>query len=71
MDVRLFLEVAGLVGAVVLYLDRRLRAIEQAQAKVGVKVEMIYDFWKHVMERRGMIHEQRSRGSNGEPQPNA
>lgn len=67
MDVRLFFEVAGLVGAVVLYLDRRLRAIEQAQATVGAKVEMIYDFWKHVMERRGMIHEQRSRGTEEPP----
>jgi hypothetical protein len=63
----LFIEIAGLVGAVVLYLDRRLRSIEQQQATMSTKVEMIYDFWKHVMERRGLVHEQRSRGSEEPP----
>lgn len=69
MDVRLLLEVAALVGAVVLYIDRRLRSIEQRQATMQAKVEMIYDFWKHIMERRGLVHEQRSRVSDEAPAP--
>jgi hypothetical protein len=65
------------LGSAILYLDRRLRAIETvltsaatkedlkvaeiALAQMTARVGMIYDFWKHTMERRSLLDEQRSR----------